>query len=114
MRAYVIACHSCQQSGNIGKRQEMPLQGISVMEIFDVCSIDVMGPFPSSCGNQYIFVVVDYVSKWIEVVASPTNNAKVVIKLFHSIIFPRFGVPKAVISDGGSHFINNRFETLLK
>ena len=113
-RTYVLSCHNCQQGGNIGKRQEMPLQGISVMEIFDVWGIDFMGPFPSSCGNQYILVAVDYVSKWIEALASPTNDAKIVIKLFRSIIFPRFGVPKAVISDGGSHFLNNRFESLLK
>ncbi|XP_058755550.1 uncharacterized protein LOC131628739 [Vicia villosa] len=53
-----------------------------------------MGPFPSSFGNNYILVAVDYVSKWIEDVASPTNNAQVVIKLFKNIIFPRFGVAR--------------------
>jgi len=52
-----------------------------------------MGPFPSSFGNQYILVAVDYVSKWVEAIASPTNDAQVVINLFKKIIFPRFGVP---------------------
>ncbi|CAA7042933.1 unnamed protein product [Microthlaspi erraticum] len=59
-------------------------------------------------------VAVDYVSKWVEAIASPTNDAKVVLKLFKSIIFPRYGVPRVVISDGGSHFINKVFENLLK
>jgi len=72
-----------------------------------------MGPFPSSFGNKYILVAVDYVSKWIEVVASPTNDTRVVIKLFKNVIFPRFGVPKLVVSDGGSHFISNIFGKLL-
>ncbi|XP_021725096.1 uncharacterized protein LOC110692406 [Chenopodium quinoa] len=48
-----------------------------------------MGPFPSSRGNQYILVAVDYVSKWVEAIASPTNDHEVVVKLFKKIIFPR-------------------------
>ncbi|CAL9225176.1 unnamed protein product, partial [Arabidopsis halleri] len=47
-------------------------------------------------------------------IASPTNDARVVQKLFETIIFPRFGVPRVVISDGGKHFINKVFESLLK
>ena len=73
-----------------------------------------MGHFPSSYGNKYILVAVDYVLKWVEEVASPTNDASVVIKLFKSIIFPRFGISRIVISDGGSHFINKIFEGLLR
>lgn len=33
------------------------------MEVFDLWGIDFMGPFPSSIGNKYIVVVVDYVVK---------------------------------------------------
>ena len=72
-----------------------------------------MGPFPSSFGNKFILVAVDYVSKWIEAITSPTNDTRVVIKLFKNIIFPRFGVPRLVISDGGSHFISKIFDKLL-
>ncbi|CAM8926571.1 unnamed protein product [Rhodiola kirilowii] len=92
----------------------MPQQSILPVEIFDVWGIDYMGPFPSSYGNQYILDVVDYVSKWVEAVASPTCNAKVVTKLFKRIIFPRFRVPRTVISDGGPHFKEKHFEALLR
>ncbi|XP_006405081.2 acetylornithine aminotransferase, chloroplastic/mitochondrial [Eutrema salsugineum] len=67
---------------------------------FRCLGIDFMGPFPSSYGNEYILVAVDYVSKWVEDLASPTNDANVVLKMFKSVIFPRFGVPRVVISDG--------------
>ncbi|GJU12725.1 reverse transcriptase domain-containing protein [Tanacetum coccineum] len=61
------------------------------------------GPFPNSRGNKYILVVVDYVSKWVEAQALPTNDARVVVKFLRSL-FARFGVPKALISDRGTHF----------
>ncbi|XP_024005000.1 uncharacterized protein K02A2.6-like [Eutrema salsugineum] len=100
--------------GNISKRSEMPQNPIFEVEVFDCWGIDFMEPFISSHNNQYILVAVDYVSKWVEAIASPINGSKVVCKLFKSIIFQRFGVPRVVISDGGSHFINKTLEGLLK
>ncbi|KAI5387026.1 hypothetical protein KIW84_073250 [Lathyrus oleraceus] len=70
----IINCDRCQRTGNISRRDEMPLKGILEVEVFDVWGIDFMGPFPSSFGNKYILVVIDYVSKWIEAIASPTND----------------------------------------
>ena len=91
----------------------MPLNNVQEVELFDVWGIDFMGPFPSSCGNKYILMAVDYVSKWVEALACPAADAKTVIRFFKKTIFPRFGIPRAVISDGGSHFINRQFEALL-
>ncbi|XP_010523588.2 PREDICTED: uncharacterized protein LOC104801906, partial [Tarenaya hassleriana] len=111
---FVSSCDTCQRTGNIGRRHEMPQRYILEVEPFDVWGIDFMGPFPSSCGNQYILVAVDYVTKWVEAIASPTCDSKIVIKLFKKTIFPRFGIPRVVISDGGSHFVNRAFEALLR
>jgi hypothetical protein len=58
----------------------MPLNPILVLEIFDYWGIDFMGPFPSSFGYQFILVAVDYVSKWVEAIASRTNDHRVVVK----------------------------------
>ena len=84
----------------------MPLQNIIEVEVFDCWGIDFVGPFPSSYGNKYILVVIDYVSKWVEAVATPKNDAKIVVKFLKKNIFSRFGVPRVLISDGGSHFCN--------
>ena len=73
-----------------------------------------MSPFPSSLGHKYILVMVDYVSKWVEAIATITNDAKVVKKMLKKIIFPRFGTPRALISGGSSHFCNHMIEVLLK
>ncbi|RVW11801.1 Retrovirus-related Pol polyprotein from transposon 17.6 [Vitis vinifera] len=72
-----------------------------------------MGPFPMSFGHSYILVGVDYVSKWVEAIPCRSNDHKVVLKFLKENIFARFGVPKAIINDGGTHFCNKPFETLL-
>ncbi|KAK8574667.1 hypothetical protein V6N12_062356 [Hibiscus sabdariffa] len=104
--AFAKACDRCQRTGNISRRNEMPLQNILEVELFDVWGIDFMGPFPSSHGDLYILLAVDYVSKWVEAIATPKNDAKTVLKFLHKNIFTRFGVPRALISDEGSHFDN--------
>jgi transposase InsO family protein len=60
-----------------------------------------------------ILVAVDYVFKWVEAMPCRSADAKNSKKMFHEIIFPRFGIPKMVISDGGSHFIDKSFQKYL-
>ncbi|RDX67609.1 Gag-Pol polyprotein, partial [Mucuna pruriens] len=62
-----------------------------------------MGPFPVSNGYSHILLAMDYMSRWVEAVATKTNDAKVV-----------FGVLKALISDQGSHFCNRAMSSLLE
>nr|GEX89724.1 reverse transcriptase domain-containing protein [Tanacetum cinerariifolium] len=88
----VKSCDACQHQGKILQRDEMPQSSIQVCEIFDVWGIDFMGPFPSSRGNKYILVAVDYLSKWVEAKALPTNDARVVCKFLKSL-FSRYGTP---------------------
>ncbi|CAN6557612.1 unnamed protein product [Malus baccata var. baccata] len=106
------AYDKCQRVGNLSQRNEMPQQSILVIKLFDVWGIDFMGPFPSSHGNLYILVAVDYVSKWVEAIASPTCKSSVVLGFLQNTIFPRFGVPRVIISDEGTHFLNRTMAAL--
>nr|GFA94593.1 DNA-directed DNA polymerase [Tanacetum cinerariifolium] len=65
-----------------------------------------------SKGNKYILIAVDYLSKWVEAKALPTNDARVVVKFLKSL-FSRFGTPKAIISDRGTHFYNDQFSRVM-
>ncbi|KAI3443836.1 hypothetical protein Pfo_000501 [Paulownia fortunei] len=111
--AFVQTCDRCQRTGTITRRHELSLTNMMEVELFDVWGIDFMGPFPPSNGRSYILLAVDYVSKWIEAIASPTNDAKVVLKFLHKHIFTHFGTPRAIVSDEGSHFCNKIFNNLL-
>ncbi|KAL6337928.1 hypothetical protein AAG906_005393 [Vitis piasezkii] len=77
------SCDRCQRLGKLTKRNQMPMNPILIVELFDVWGIDFMGPFPMSFGNSYILVV---------------------LKFLKENIFSRFGVPKAIIDDGSAHF----------
>nr|GEU40685.1 reverse transcriptase domain-containing protein [Tanacetum cinerariifolium] len=103
----VKSCDSCQRQGEISQKDKMPQNAIQVCEIFDVWGINFMGPFSSSRGNKYILVAIDYLSKWVEAKALPTNDARVVVKFLKSL-FVQFGTPRAIISDRGTHFCNDQ------
>ncbi|RDY12058.1 pol, partial [Mucuna pruriens] len=109
---FVSTCEQCQRAGTaMSGRHEMPQQPILFCEVFDVWEIDFM---PVSNGYLYILLAMDYMSRWVEPVATKTNDAKVVVNFLKSNIFCRFGVPKALISDQGSHFCNRAMSSLLE
>ena len=97
--------HAIQRMGGISRRNEMPLQNIMEVEIFDCWGIDFVGPLPPSFGNEYILIAVDCVSKWVEAVATPKSDAKIMVKFLKKNIFARFGVPRVLISDVGLSFL---------
>ncbi|CAN6725396.1 unnamed protein product [Malus baccata var. baccata] len=113
-KTFCLTCDKCQRMGGISAKDQMPQVSILNVEIFDVWGIDFMGPFPSSYGFTYILLAVDYVSKWVEAKATRTNDSKVVADFIRTNIFARFGMPRVIISDGGSHFCNRTIEALLR
>jgi hypothetical protein len=108
-KSFVRHCIQCQRHININTRDEIPLTSNLQIDIFDVWGIDFMVPFPNSEGCEYILVAIDYVSKWVEALPCWVADAMHSKRMFHEVIFLRYGVPRIVISDGGSHFIDQTF-----
>jgi len=92
----------------------MPQSGVLQVDLFNAWGIEFMGLFPLSHSNLYILVEVNYVSKWVEDIAIPTNDCKVVIMFLKKHIFTRFGIARALSSDKGTHFFNKLLEFLLQ
>ena len=72
-----------------------------------------MVPFPPSFGNLYILLVVDYVSKWVEVIAFPRNDANTLVGFVQRNILNRYEAQRKIISDEGSHFAKKQFAKLI-
>ena len=111
---FVSTCDKCQRMGNISRKDEPPMHPILEVELFDLWGIDFMGPFSPSYNNLYILLAVDYVSKWVEAIPTRTNDAKVVAQFLRSHIFSRFGTPRALITDNGTHFCNKVIDKVLQ
>ena len=78
-------------------------------DLFDVWGIDFMGPFVNSHGFEHILVMVDFVSKWVEAVPCPKASTEESTHMIKSVIFPRYGVLRILISDGGTYFTGKDF-----
>nr|GEZ93572.1 hypothetical protein [Tanacetum cinerariifolium] len=92
--------------------ETFPLETLNMVSFRGDSSIDFMGPFPSSRGNKYILVAIDFLLKWVKAKVLPTNDARVVCKFLKSL-FARFGTPCAVISDHNTHFCNDQFAKVM-
>jgi hypothetical protein len=91
----------------------MPLKYNLPIDIFDLWGIDFMGPFKNSFGYEYIIVVVDYVSKWVEAMPCRKASTEESITMIKNAIFPHFGTPRILINDGGTHFTGKNFKKCL-
>jgi transposase InsO family protein len=112
-KRYVASCPECQRTGNISQRNSMPLRYNLQIDLFDVWGIDFMGPFKNSHGYEHILVMVDYVSKWVEAMPCHKASTEESIAMIKNMVFPRFGTPRILISDGGTHFTGKTFKKCL-
>ena len=111
-------CHNCQLFAPKARTAPAPLHPVVTVGPFCKWAIDFMECRPTSAnGHKYIIVAVDYFTKWAE--AMPTFNCKAdtAARFFFNHVITRFGVPKQLVSDHGSHFedcVWRELSTLLK
>jgi hypothetical protein len=108
-------CDPCQRVGKPTPTTAMPLTPILAQVPFEKWGIDFVGPInpPSRNGRKrYILVATEYVTKWAEALATRNDDANTVAKFLYEYIITRFGCPKELVSDRGTHFINDTIATL--
>lgn len=102
-----------QRTSNVSKKNEMTLNPILEIELFDVWSIDFMRPFPPSFDKTYILLDAYYVSKSVEAIASLGNDTKVVTLFLQIFIFTIYKTPCSLVSNESTHFLNRAINKLL-
>ncbi|KAL3692331.1 hypothetical protein R1sor_005982 [Riccia sorocarpa] len=105
----ISACDECQRYGKPGQFHRMTLTPVMASQPFQRWAIDFMGPISPKASysqHEYILVAVDYVIKWAEVQSTRKNNADTVIRFLEDCIITRYGLPMAITSDNGTHFVN--------
>jgi hypothetical protein len=113
IRKYTQSCDECQRRGRTSRIE--PLHPIPIGQPFHRIGIDYVGPLPpSSKGNKYIIVAMDYLTKWPE--AKPVRNAdaKSTVKFIYEDIICRHGCPGEILTDRGTHFNNQLLHELLQ
>jgi hypothetical protein len=104
---------NAKESENISQRNAMLLKYNLQIDLFNVWRIDFMGPLKNSHGFEHILVMVDYASKWVEAMPCCKASTEESIAMIKSVIFPRFGTLRILISDGGTHFTEKNFNKCL-
>jgi hypothetical protein len=106
-KEYGKSCDSCQRMGKLVQIDEMPLKPQVLIEPFERCGLDFVGPIMHmSRKKKYILVCTDYVTKWVEAKALYQANEQSVVDLLFEEIFTRFGVPREIVTDQGTQFMS--------
>lgn len=94
----------------------MPLIRITASQPFEKWGIYFIGPIsPAAKYTQarYIIVAIDYCTKWAEARATRKTDARSTAKFLYEQVISSFGCPLVIISDYGSHFVNEVIAVLL-
>jgi hypothetical protein len=103
----VKKCHPCQIFSQKMRAHPAPMFPVITVGPFTKWGIDytTCNP-PSARGHRYIIVAVDYFTKWVEAMPTFKDDGETATLFLFNQIIARFGVPREIVTDHGSHFQN--------
>ena len=95
----------------------MPLVPQVMLQTFDKWGVEFVGPI-NPLGNRmgawYIITVTNYLKRWVEGTPIVDCTVAKALRFLVDNIVTRFGCPRILMSDYGSHFINHKISALKK
>ena len=98
-------CAECAVVSGTGRKYRPPLHPIPVQKPFQIMGVDIMELPTTECGNRYVIVFQDFLSKWPLVFPAPDQKAPRIVTLLVEEVVPMFGVPEALLSDRGTNLL---------
>jgi transposase InsO family protein len=113
---YVRKCKSCQINKLLGPRNRAPMEITTTAEHpFEKCSLDIVGPLPETTkGNKYILTFQDDLSKFVNAIPIPQQDAETVARELVLNIILKIGTPKQILTDQGTNFLSDLFKNVCK
>ena len=110
---YLKSCIQCQRYKPTNLKPAGLMQTVASNQRFEVIAIDLVGPLPkSSEGYQWIFVVEDLCSRWVELFALKEATAQNCALTLLNEVLLRYGLPRRIHSDNGCQFISALMQKL--
>lgn len=111
---HVKSCVDCQRTKPHSKHPRPPLRPLEQPHTPNHrIHIDLFGPLSTSeSGKKYILVITDAFSKYVELVAVASKEAKCIADALMDTWFTRYSTPHEVLSDNGGEFCNKLAEEL--
>ncbi|CAI7732521.1 unnamed protein product [Closterium sp. NIES-53] len=114
VKGWVEGCEACQRSRENLTQAKAELQSLLIHGLGFRWSLDLAGELPlSRGGKQYIVLMVEHVSKWLEVRAIPSKSSRHVAAAFKEQVIRRFGACAEVLMDLGTE-LQGEFKNMLE
>ena len=112
---YCRTCDVCNSRKGPSTRNQARMQQFNVGSPFERVAVDILGPLPvTERGNKFLIVLMDYFTKWPEVMPVPNQEAETIAEVLVDHVFSRFGVPMELHSDQGRNFESEVFRETMK
>jgi transposase InsO family protein len=110
VKRYVESCGSCNRCKKPNRKAKWEMTKYHAGAPLERVHLDFLGPLPKTPrGNEYVLMIVDQFTKWVECIALPSQTAEQTAQAVVDQFFSRFGCPFQIFTDRGTNFESKLF-----
>jgi transposase InsO family protein len=115
VQLWIAECELCSRRKPLVPTQRAPMQSIPIAKPMELWAMDIMGPLPVTArGNQYVLVMSDHFTKWVETVLMANQCADTVARAFVDQVITRHRIPDRILTDQGRNFESDLMKRVMQ